>query len=709
MYSGRCAPACPAAAAHFLESRRIVDAERGRRQPEGRSRDAMGAERELHFDFVDGLRAVAVVAVMLYHLDAALLPGGFVGVDVFFVVSGFVVSASLAGHRAEAALAFLARFYARRLARLMPALLTMLVATIAAYVLLVPRAWFNRAADDVAQAAFWGFSNLVLDHQAVSYFEPRAELNPFTHTWSLGVEEQFYLVAPLLLLWAFRSEARPAAHSRAVGLLALLAALSLAACLHHGVVQGARHVFYPLVFRFWELATGVLLFVGRPALARLAARWDPAGGRSAAAGGLLLAACLLAPKPQFHPYLRAAGAVAATALLIGAARLPMRDGLRGALAHTALVWIGLRSYALYLWHWPVYVLARWTIGLGTGPLNAIALCVTLLLATASYRFIEQPFRRSPRLAAWPPRRRITLGLAMIAAGSAAGAALLAHQAELGLGRVTREAADWYPERQLLKTARAAQRRCEPVAHSLAAGPRQARGTRYEPVSCPVRAAGQLFVIGDSHATAYAPLFEQLSAEEGRRHRAVGAGLRLPRPRRRNDARRRPRLPRRRADRAADGAGAGPPRRPGVPVVAAAAAAGAAGRQAPADGRRTRRRPLRAQRCRARRPGAGRGRRGALAGADAGRGAARGDRGAQAAVRSPPVCLRRMVAARQPGMRGRAGAVACRLRALPRAGAGRAARAGRRAAGARRLGSGARTVRCAALRGAARRTAAVLRR
>lgn len=135
-----------------------------------------------YFSHVDGLRAVSVIAVMLYHLYPGLLPGGFVGVDVFFVISGFVVTASLSGHRDERAGAFLAHFYARRLARLTPALVTMLVVTTALYVLLVPKAWFNRAAETVGQTAFWGLSNWTLDRQVVNYFEPRAEWNPFTHT-----------------------------------------------------------------------------------------------------------------------------------------------------------------------------------------------------------------------------------------------------------------------------------------------------------------------------------------------------------------------------------------------------------------------------------------------------------------------------------------------------------------------------------------------
>lgn len=135
-----------------------------------------------YYPHIDGLRAVNVLCVLLYHLNPAWLPGGFVGVDVFFVISGFVVTASLAGRGHDRAGGFLGEFYARRLSRLVPALVAILVITTALYVLSVPRTWFNRAAETVGQAAFWGFSNWSLDGWTVNYFEARAELNPFTHT-----------------------------------------------------------------------------------------------------------------------------------------------------------------------------------------------------------------------------------------------------------------------------------------------------------------------------------------------------------------------------------------------------------------------------------------------------------------------------------------------------------------------------------------------
>lgn len=468
-----------------------------------------------YFAHVDGLRALAVLAVMLYHLHPALLPGGFVGVDVFFVVSGYVVTASLADHRSEGAGDFLARFYARRLARLVPALVTMLVAATALTVLFVPKAWFNRAAETTGQAAFWGLSNWSLDRQVINYFEPRAELNPFTHTWSLGVEEQFYLIAPLLLFVALGQHF--SARRRFVGAIgiAALALLSLAATYYFGVTQGARVVFYQITFRFWELAAGVLLYLLGSRVTTLTATWRRLYQLSGWLGLLLVVLAMGLPKPTAYPWIRSTLAVVGTVLLIGLPGIERRDPLQPLLSSRPALWVGLRSYSLYLWHWPVYVLARWTTGLSTWPFNLIAVALSFAAAAACYRAIENPVRHSPTLKQWRPSSRIAIFVLVLGLGWLAGHTLQAQQPALGLGQPTRQAADWYGDRQLLKSALAASRQCEPSVQYGPVGD-TARGlTAFVPEGCTSRAAAQLFVIGDSHATAYLPMLEQLSAEQGR--------------------------------------------------------------------------------------------------------------------------------------------------------------------------------------------------
>lgn len=468
-----------------------------------------------YFAHVDGLRALAVLAVMLYHLNPSLLPGGFVGVDVFFVISGFVVTASLAGHDSETARSFLSRFYARRLARLVPALATMLVVTTALYVLFVPRAWFNRAAETVGQAAFWGFSNWTLDRHVVDYFEPGAEFNPFTHTWSLGVEEQFYLIAPLFLFMALGSHLSMRRRRLAAAAIGALAILSFVACYWMGLAQGSRVVFYQITFRFWELAAGVMLYLlGRhvttlnPLLARMHAR-------SGWLGLALVLVSMSVPRPEAFPFLRSTLAVIAAVLLIGLPSIERNDHLRKVLSSRVALWIGHRSYALYLWHWPIYVLARWTAGLNVWPSNVIVVSLCFAAAAISYRVVENPMRHSLTLKRWPPSARIATFLLMLGLGWLAGRTLLANQPNLGLGKPVRQAADWYPGRELLKTTLSASRQCEPAEKFESLAGETLRQTTFEPANCARRRNERLIVIGDSHATGYLGLMEQLSAEQGR--------------------------------------------------------------------------------------------------------------------------------------------------------------------------------------------------
>jgi peptidoglycan/LPS O-acetylase OafA/YrhL len=464
---------------------------------------------------IDGLRALAVLAVMVYHLQPAALPGGFVGVDMFFVISGYVVTASLAAHRDESGGRFLGEFYARRMARLIPALVTMLVVVTALYVLLVPKAWFNRAAETTGQMAFFGLSNWWLDRQVVNYFEPRAEWNPFTHTWSLGVEEQFYLVVPLLLLFVLGSRHSRRSQLYAVAAIVVLAALSLLACYALGFTRGSRYIFYQLGFRFWELACGVLLYLWgariaplRPSLQRWY-RW------SGWAGLLLVLVAMTLPRPSAFPWIRATVAVAGTVLLIGLPGAPLQGPLQRALGSRPAVWIGLRSYALYLWHWPIFVLMRWTTGLTVWPFNALGIALSFALAAASYRFVENPLRYSARLRSAPASLRLSGFLLLMVAGWVVGSALLQAQPRLSLAASTRNAPDWYGERQLVKTELAHLRQCEPLVRTAPLGDVAAGITSYLPQGCSQRAGASLFVIGDSHALAYSAMLEQLSAEQGR--------------------------------------------------------------------------------------------------------------------------------------------------------------------------------------------------
>jgi len=294
---------------------------------------------------VDGLRAVAIAAVVVFHAFPAAARGGFTGVDVFFVVSGYVISRIIWRGLDERSFT-LAWFYGRRALRLFPALALVLVATLAAgRWLLLPDAYATLGKDVAAAAAFT--SNLVL-WQDAGYFTENAALRPLTHLWSLAVEEQFYLVFPLLLVAARRSR-------RLTGvLLAVLAAASFAWSVARVGTDPAA-AFYLLPSRFWELALGALLaFVELRRPEPLPARLRTAA--SIAGFGLLVLACYGPTSRSAFPGVWAlAPTLAAVALIAAGPRAFLNRRL---LSSAPFVVVGRISYPLYLWHFPLLVLAR---------------------------------------------------------------------------------------------------------------------------------------------------------------------------------------------------------------------------------------------------------------------------------------------------------------------------------------------------------------
>ena len=151
---------------------------------------------------IDGLRAIAVLSVIIFHFESSLLPGGFTGVDVFFVISGYVISKSLARNYGEKLSVFLLEFYKRRLLRILPALLACLLVTGVISSLFIPEYWLSSKNDITGASAFFGLSNFFLLSGEDGYFSQRVSFNPFVHTWSLAVEEQFYVIFPLMFfIW----------------------------------------------------------------------------------------------------------------------------------------------------------------------------------------------------------------------------------------------------------------------------------------------------------------------------------------------------------------------------------------------------------------------------------------------------------------------------------------------------------------------------
>lgn len=459
---------------------------------------------------IEGLRAVAVVSVILFHLQGSLLPGGFTGVDIFFVISGFVVTASMLGRRFETIGSLLLFFYARRLVRIMPALLVMLLAAIYATQLFVPNAWLSDAVQQTAKWAFVGASNIALARKTDTYFSPRAQFNPFVHTWSLGVEEQFYLLFPFIMYWHQRLGGARLSRRRVEWLAAGLAVASFAAC---GLLAAHEHrfAFYLIPARFWELGVGMLLCLTidgwRPRLAAAGA-----ATRAALTGGslALLAIGFAIPETDAFPFPLALLPVAGSAGLIALACALPATPVSRVLAASLPRLIGRLSYSLYLWHWPIFVLFRWTVGLDSVGLALAALAITVLLASLSYLLVETPTRGSVRLRNLP-RQAVVLGALMAtAAAGFAGVMLFRLHDSLTLSR-TRDAVAWYAdERRPLDPKHT---HCALDSGSVPFS--DGTITRWAPRRCSVpEQQARLVVIGDSHAVAYAPMIRQLSADLG---------------------------------------------------------------------------------------------------------------------------------------------------------------------------------------------------
>ncbi|MET0230137.1 MAG: acyltransferase family protein [Rhodanobacteraceae bacterium] len=467
--------------------------------------------RTTYVPHIDGLRAAAVLSVIAYHLDSAWLPAGLGGVDIFFVISGFVVSASLAEFRKSTPQAFFAYFYARRMLRILPALVVCLLVTNVAEMLFVPNAWLSDANQQTGLYAFFGLSNYILAETGNGYFAPRAEFNPYMHTWSLGVEEQFYLIfPPLFAAWIAGGRSRVV--SAALFAMGLVASLVCAAWLakDHGDLA-----FYMIYARFWELAAGVLLyqtlvFTGH-AFSEMHRPSTAPARYGAIASALLVAAGLVFARPRQFPFPGALLPVAGTLGLLGFlhGREPRGIVMR-ALQLPAVVFVGQISYSLYLWHWPVFVLLRWTTGLETLAERSSAVVLTFALAIASYYVIERPPRRLGKLRA-VPRWAVILAGAFLVVGSWQLAQFVTAKApEWSLTQVARNMPDWYAGRIDSVGPRNCQLRAKAenlgvVSVAIWSGVECSQARPSMP---------RLFVIGDSHAQAYATMMPVVAMDTG---------------------------------------------------------------------------------------------------------------------------------------------------------------------------------------------------
>ena len=449
----------------------------------------MSPGQRLHYQpEIDGLRALAVLPVILFHAGISAFSGGFVGVDIFFVISGYLITGIIAADLDRGTFT-IANFYQRRVRRILPALFVVILASlIAGLMLFLPEQLASLAQSALSAIGF--ASNIWLWAHA-GYFMGDARMFPLLHTWSLSLEEQFYILFPPLMIVIARWKL-----PRLAIVLALLAgSLALAAV---GAYAKPSATFYFLPTRAWELMIGAGIALGA---VRTVTNATAREGMGWAGIALLVVPVLTYSDRTVFPGLAAIPPCLGAAMLIVAGR----DGgcrVTDLLASRPMVGIGLISYSLYLWHWPLFVFARQlTLQVDlTAPVIAICIAASFVLAIATWRWVERPFRDRQRMTG----RRLMLWVA--------GGAL----AIVGVAVAAR---DGLPGRMTPETLRLAAAKQSGSTLTEACNARSA-----DAAPCRLGLADQapsFAVWGDSHAGALGEAFDAIGRRNGR------AGLLYP--------------------------------------------------------------------------------------------------------------------------------------------------------------------------------------
>lgn len=437
---------------------------------------------------IDGLRALAIIPVVLFHADIPGFSGGFIGVDIFFVISGYLITGILFEELVSGRIDII-KFYERRIRRIFPALFAVLLAVMAVGTLvLLPRELEKLS---VALLATIGFGSNFLYWLDAGYFDTASELKPLLHTWSLAVEEQFYIFLPILL-WMLRGR-----RVRTIILfLSSLAVASFVASLGL-LTKWPSAAFFLLPSRAWELLAGSILAI---TVASRAIKFELFWANAIAVVGLALISFGVVFYNEEVPF---PGAFAIPPVL-GAALLiavgPSPNYVSRILSHRYFCAIGLMSYSLYLWHWPLIAFFKICLGHDLSlEVRIFAVLLSLLLAYLSYRFVETPFRRG----ILSSRRSVMLFGAFCCSGAVAIAATitLAHGLPSRLGEEgAKIASTGVVEARALKDAYACQ---------------HLEGSAFSP--CPIGVQGgdvSLIVYGDSHAMALRDVLSSILAEKG---------------------------------------------------------------------------------------------------------------------------------------------------------------------------------------------------
>jgi len=361
---------------------------------------------------VEGLRAVAVVLVVLYHANLPGLSGGFVGVDVFFVISGFVITGLLLRERGSTDRTSLVGFYGRRVRRILPAA-TLVIVTVVVATYAVLGAFYG---NPTAVAARWTAVFLANFHFAgigTNYLNASQPPSPLQNFWSLAVEEQFYLMYPAIFLVAASVRSTVSLRARLIGVLVPIILVSLMLSAVQTGTSPTAAFFSPLT-RAWELALGALVAVATPALLRLGAHAAAAMTWVGLAAVAWSAFAYSAATP--YPGTAVVVPVVGTALVIAGGSPVPPSGAEALLRLAPFQWLGRLSYSLYLWHWPILIIAAEAAGRNALPFhqNLVWLAASVGAAYVTYRLVENPIRHSRHLAR-SRRLPVALGAVLIAA------------------------------------------------------------------------------------------------------------------------------------------------------------------------------------------------------------------------------------------------------------------------------------------------------
>ena len=330
---------------------------------------------------IDGLRGFAVVAVIINHFNKEILPNGYLGVDIFFVISGFVITSSLYQRPSKNFKDFISGFYERRIKRLVPALSVFVLIMSIVICLFNPNPVLPLR---TGLTSLFGLSNLYLLRQSTDYFAQSTELNVFTHTWSLGVEEQFYILFPFLIWFSgFGRQTKNGARNLFLIIGTLAIASFIGFLYFYPINQSVAYFLMPT--RFWEMAAGCLLFITfqkRASLEKFLEKVPPLLVLGLIVGIMFLPMSL---------------ATTSTAIMVVLSLVLIASLKKGTASYTffthpKVVYIGLISYSLYLWHYGVLSISRWTIGIFWWSVP-FQVALMLGLAICSYRYIETPLRQ----------------------------------------------------------------------------------------------------------------------------------------------------------------------------------------------------------------------------------------------------------------------------------------------------------------------------